>query len=289
MTMTKERVASETVARPTTYSTILVHADASLAGCRRIEVASRLARDFGSHLIGLGAEAYEPITSPYAITGFPVGEWVALVQEQVTKDLKDAEAAFRRDAAGADIEWRSIQDYPHRALSRTARAADLIVVSPRGNAGAVRCADPADVVMGAGRPVLMVPENRRQLHASCVVVAWKDTRECRRAVADALPFLQRAKDVIILAVCREDAADAMAFELDDVVANLKRHGVAARALVASAETETATEAVTRVAETNNADLIVAGAFGHSRLQEWALGGVTDDFVRRPPCFVLMSH
>ncbi|HET6970739.1 MAG TPA: universal stress protein [Phenylobacterium sp.] len=289
MTQTTERPATEVIVRPSAYATILVHAEPASYSTHRVEVAARLARDLDATLMGLGAETFDPIPTPDPFTGYAAGEWVALIQDQIGKDLQSAEAGFRRDAAGAKTEWRSIQDYPHQALVRTAHAADLIVVSPRGGLGVTRAADPADVVMSAGRPVLMVPNGLSHLHGMSVVVAWKDTRECRRALADALPFLQRADEVIVHAVCDKDRADAAKLETDDVVANLKRHGVDARALVTHAEPEAVVAELTRVAAMNGADLIVTGAYGHSRLREWAFGGVTDEFMHRPPCFVLMSH
>lgn len=289
MTQTKERPVTEVVVRPNTYATILVHAEPANYSTHRVEVAARLARELDATLLGLGAETYDPIPTPDPFTGYAAGEWIALVQEQIAKDLQAAEAGFRRDAAGAKVEWRSIQDYPHQALVRTAHAADLIVVSPRGGLGVTRAADPADVVMSSGRPVLMVPEGATHLHAMSVVVAWKDTRECRRALADALPFLQRADEVIVHAVCEKDQNDAAKLQTEDVVANLKRHGVDARALVTNAHPDAVVTELARVAALNGADLIVTGAYGHSRLREWAFGGVTDEFMHRPPCFVLMSH
>lgn len=143
--------------------------------------------------------------------------------------------------------------------------------------------------MGAGRPVLIVPDGQHHLRASIVVVAWKDSRESRRALDDAMPLLQRADDVIVHAVCRPEDADRMVFEIDDVVVNLKRHGVEARPLITSVAPEGVTGEIERVARLNNADLIVCGAYGHSRLREWAFGGVTHDLLHRPSCFVLMSH
>ena len=255
-----------------------------------VEAAARLARGLGAKLIGLGAETFDPAIFSEPFTGFTAGECIGLVQEQIGKNLSAAETAFRRDAPGAEIEWRTIQDYPHKALVNTAHAADLIVVSPRSDRGALQSADPADVVMTAGRPVLIVPEGRSHLVGMSVVVAWKNTPECRRALTDALPFLQRAEDVIVLAVAKPDAADAAVFETDDVVANLKRHGIEARALVTSIGDDQAVETeIDRVAELNGADLIVAGAYGHSLLREWAFGGVTDSFLHRPTCFVLLSR
>ena len=290
MTKTMERPATQVVVRPNTYATILVHAGPGLASTHRIETAARLARNLDARLIGLGAETFDP--APYssgAFMSYGGAELVSVVQEQIDKNLTAAEEAFRRDAAGAEIDWRTIQDFPHRALVNTAHAADLIVVSPKSDRGDLQSANPADVVMAAGRPILIVPEGRSHLVGMNVVVAWKNTRECRRALTDALPFLQRADEVVVHAVVKPDMADVATFETDDVVANLKRHGVQARPLVTTITHDSVEDEIERVAGLNGADLIVAGAYGHSRLREWAFGGVTDSFLHRPRCFVLLSH
>ena len=289
MQKTIERPATEVVVRPSTYATLLVHAEPGLASSHRVEAAARLARSLDARLIGLGAETFDPALYSGPFTGYAAGEWVTLVQEQIGKSLAGAETAFRRDAAGAETDWRTIQDYPHRALVNTAHAADLIVLSPRSKRSALQSVDPADVVMSAGRPVLIVPEGRGHLVGKAVVVAWKNTTECRRALTDALPFLQRAEDVIVLAVVKTDMVDLAVFETDDVVANLKRHGVEARTMVTSIDNEAVEDEIERVAKLNSADLIVAGAYGHSRLREWAFGGVTDTFLHSPSSFVLLSH
>lgn len=290
MTKTMERPATQVVVRPDTYATILVHAEPGQASSHRVEIAARLSRDLEARLIGLGAETFDP--APYtsgAFMGVGGPELVGLVQEQIGKNIAAAETAFRRDAAGADVEWRAIQDYPHRALTRTAHAADLIVVSPKGSRGDLIAADPSDVVMAAGRPVLVVPEGRSHLVGMNVVVAWKNTRECRRALTDALPFLQRADEVVVLAVVKPGMVETATLETNDVVANLKRHGVEARALVTTLDNDAVEIEIERIAALNGADLIVAGAYGHSRLREWALGGVSDSFLHQPSCFVLLSH
>jgi len=289
MTQTQDQPAIASTLRSGAYATLLVHAEASAASSHRVAAAARIARRIDARLIGLGAEAFEPVPTVDPFMGYAAGEWVAMIQEQIGKDLENAEAAFRRDAAGADIEWRSVQDFPARALARAARAADLIVASPKGHLGSMREADPAEVVMTAGRPVLIVPQDAQPLRGNAVVVAWKDTREARRAVADAIPFLAAADDVIVQAVCEGDAVEAAAFQTEDVAASLRRHGVRARAKVSSAPHGLVARELLNVARSHDADLIVAGAYGHNRLQEWAFGGVTDEFIRAPGCFVLMSH
>jgi nucleotide-binding universal stress UspA family protein len=285
----QERRAATVDVQPDTFKTLLVHAEPGLSASHRLEVAGCLARDLGACLIGLGAETFDPLDASAPEGAHFAAGLLAAQQEQIEKDLVAAEVAFRRDAGGADLEWRTLQDYPHLALTRMSRAADLILVGPHTGADTTRSADPADVVMGAGRPVLIVPDHLHRLHGKAVVVAWKDTRECRRALADAMPLLTRAEDVIVHTVCKAGTGDAAMAEIDDVIANLKRHGVAARPLVTATAPAGVAREVERVAELNKADLIVCGAYGHSRLREWAFGGVTAELMRRPGCFVLMSH
>lgn len=287
MTMTQERPQASSLASAQTYATLLVHAESAVASGNRVEAAAALARDLGAHLIGLGAETFETIPDPGGIYGS--GDWLVLLQEQVNNDLQAAETRFRRDAAGADFEWRSAQDYPNRAMARTARAADLVVASPRSRAATTSSVDPVELVMDAGRPVLLVPDGVRRLRANAIVVAWKDTREARRAVADALPLLRRAEDVVVQAVCDPDDHDAAAFQATDVATALQRHGVPASAAVAHAKPDDVADVLRQAADRASADLIVAGAYGHSRAREWAFGGVTYELMHRPPCCVLFSH
>lgn len=289
MARTQARPATQAPASARTYASLLVHAEPGARSARRVEVAASLAREFGARLIGLGAETFEAMATADPFLGYAAGEWVGLVQKQIGRNLEEAEAEFRRDAAGADIEWRTVQDFPGRALASAARAADLIVMSPKGKGGAMHAADPAEVIMTAGRPVLLAPDTGKTLRGECVFVAWKDSREARRALADAMPFLKRAREVVVQAVCEAEAVKTAVLETDDVTAYLERHGVAARSNVCTVSHHGVTEELTRLANVHDADLIVAGAYGHSRMQEWAFGGVTDDLVRRPPCFVLMSH
>lgn len=272
------------------YASLIVHAEPGPQGSQRVQIAAKLARDLGARLIGLGAEALEPIPPADPLMGYAYGDWLTLMQKQVAQNLKKAESIFRRDASTAGVEWRSVKDYPAKALAREARAADLVVVSTKGPGGVGRTVDPADVIMTAGRPVLLVPPHNGHLRAQSIVVAWKDTREARRAVADAMPLLRRAEAVIVQAVCEDDASDASAHQARDVAAYLKRHGVRALAQVsADAGTKDVVSELRKVAEANGADLIVAGAFGHSRMREWWFGGVTEALIHRPPCFVLFSH
>lgn len=289
MHRTKEQAASEQSSPAATYHTLLVHAEPGLAAANRVEAAARLARSVDGRLVGLGAEMFEPITfaEPYAMAA--TAEWATLLMEQVQNNLKAAETAFLRDSAGAEVSWRAVQDYPARALCKSARVADLIVAGPKSPTPSTRTADPAEVVMGAGRPVLIVPDGRNHVRGNQVIVAWKDTRECRRAIADAIPFLLRADEVIVHGVAQAGGEERVKSEIADVLANLKNHGVSAMPVVSTAEDHSVAEELERVAALYDADLIVAGAYGHSRLREWTFGGVTEHLLTRPAQFILMSH
>ena len=118
-------------------------------------------------------------------------------------------------------------------------------------------------------------EKGEPLRRKNILVAWKDTREARRAVADAMPFLVHADDVLVATMEDHERAVARS-SVADVVKYLMRHGVKARSEVAGHERANDIDTLVGMAENMGADLIVAGAYGHSRLREWAFGG--DDAI-----------
>ena len=120
------------------------------------------------------------------------------------------------------------------------------------------------------------------------VVGWKDTRETRRAAFDALPLLKKAAHVAVVEIAAEEELAAAGTHLDDVVGWLKRHGVVVVSLAAPSTGDDATQ-LNAIAEEHGADVIVAGAYGHSRLREWVLGGVTRDLLLRADRCSLVSH
>ena len=134
--------------------------------------------------------------------------------------------------------------------------------------------DPSGLVMQVGRPLLVVPETCNWLDLRSVLVAWKDTAEARRAVLDALPLLRRSTEVTIVEIVEDEADRAAAvLRVEDVVAWLSRHGVLASQQVPGQCGDAATQ-LERVASDVGAGVVIAGAYGHSRLSEWILGGVT---------------
>jgi nucleotide-binding universal stress UspA family protein len=206
--------------------------------------------------------------------------------------LADRDAWFR-GIAGTNqrkLEWRSDLDFPSTVLVREARSADLVVIGrPAGMGGAYIALDPGEAILKMGRPTLVVPEAVAALRAEYAVIGWKDTREARRAVRDALPLLQRATRVTIVEACRPDEEKGSLARLDDVVRYLTRHQIASGAKVILAQKGSGADQLIDVAEAERADLLVTGAYGHSRLGEWIFGGMTRDLLARSPICCLMSH
>ncbi len=271
------------------YKTILVHAEAAQASDARVRLAVQVAGMFGSKVIGLAAEGFFPImTSGYAASDSMV---IDAVRERIAADLPVAEQRFRTLTAEVDdgVVWITGYDYPAVEIARHARGADLVIAArpPRGCNSAF-AAPAADVVLEAGVPVLMAADSEASLRADHVLVAWKNTRESRRALADALPFLMRATKVTVLVVSGE-SDEVEQVGLHELAARLARHGVNIETLVAPKGRGTVAETIERTATRLQADLIVMGAYGHSRLQEWVLGGVTEDLLATSPRFVLFSH
>lgn len=272
------------------YDSLLTHVEPGLASSHRTEVAARIARRFGARLIGVGAEAIQPTPPSDPYSGLLTAEWWAMMQQQMSADLRSAEESFRRDAAGAECEWRVVQEAPTRAVARLARAADLVVAGGAPPAGdSYRRVDTADLVLQAGRPVLVAPIGGAHLSAENIVVAWKDTREARRAIADAMPFLVRASEVVVMSVCAADAVESAELQTADVAATLRRRGVPARHIVVSAPDASVFDELQAEASAIGADLIVAGAYGHSRMAEWMLGGATRELLRNRTRYLLLSH
>lgn len=145
--------------------------------------------------------------------------------------------------------------------------------------------------MQAGRPLLIVPDGANWLDLRSVLVAWKGAPEARRALADALPMLRKARDITIIEIPEgDDDGSAATARATDVAAWLARHGVAATARIPEAATDqTAAAQLEKIADEAGAGLIVAGAYGHLRFRELILGDVTQHLVTQSARCVLLSH
>lgn len=256
------------------YKSILVNLDIEGPVVPLLNLAVKVAARFEARLIGFSAaDARLPYVGPEG--GAIAAEVWEQEREGIERRLNELHAEFDRLAARAiDVEWRQMTGDPTRSLANTARLADVIITTARDGAStgdAYRAVDPGSLALQAGRPVLVAADGAAHLPAKNVVIAWKDTREARRAVASAVPLLLSADEVTVVTVdC--DGGEEIRASIADVAAFLLRHGIKARTEVITAKDEIVSlgEFIT----TCHADLVVSGAYGHSRLREWAFGGVT---------------
>jgi nucleotide-binding universal stress UspA family protein len=277
-----------------TYAALLVPIEADPELDHRLDFAIDLANQFDAKLIGVSAELWRVVAiGPDFDGSYGAGMMAADIAE-VDADLKRAEAKFRGAATAVrqGLDWRSAVQFPIAEITAQARAADLVVTSRSGRHGAsdYNVATLGALVLQAGRPVIVAPAEPSELVLRSVVVAWKDTRESRRAVADALPFLKLAGTVVVAEVCQHFDAAATKVRLDDVADSLLRHGVRATTTVCVEERDVhAPQQFLDLADQHKADLIVAGGYGHSRFQEWIFGGFTSALLAQTSRAVLLSH
>jgi nucleotide-binding universal stress UspA family protein len=141
----------------------------------------------------------------------------------------------------------------------------------------------------AGRPVLAVPNGVDSLKAERVVIAWKDTREARRALRDSLPLIREAVSVAVVEILDRGSEMPAHTPINDVARYLARHRIAATVRQPEHATGSIAGELLRVARKIDADLIVTGGYGHSRLGEWIFGGVTQGLLAASPICCLLSH
>ena len=274
------------------YKTILVHLDGSTRSAARLELAIALAKRFEAHLIGLHALTVVRLPAYAAVEAGP-----RVAEEQrrrAAEDAAAAEKAFRRavDRGGVTgAEWRSSFDDALDAVTLHARYADLVLIGqPQAEDGSG--VDPAfahRLVLAAGRPVLVLPyAGTFDVVGKRVLLAWNASREATRATTDALPLLKAAEKVVVSPVKPDRAAHGEA-PGTDIGLYLSRHGVQVEvAPIQGTELDAGNALLSRAADLS-IDLIVMGAYGHSRVSELILGGVTRTMLESMTVPVLMSH
>jgi nucleotide-binding universal stress UspA family protein len=253
------------------FRTIMVHVDSLDDSIVRTRFAVALARKFDSTLIGF---------TDYG---------------DIDRTELEAEFAKNRDAfaaaaksAGVETDWRAVFAAPSVAIADAAITADLVVLGngDRSLLGNLSSPSAGDVVLHIGRPILVVPSAYDRTTINTVVVAWKNTPESQRAIADALPFMKGATRVVILNIQEGTEADS---SVADAEGFLVRHGIAVTAEALPRGNAAIEDQILDYAKRSNADLIVAGAYGHTRLREWVLGGVTRKLLTSSPIPCLFSH
>ena len=185
--------------------------------------------------------------------------------------------------------WMGGVQQPALGLIEAARKADLLVIGSPGDLkdDGYRTYDLGTLLLSAGRPVLVVAAGAAKLKGEAIIVAWKDTKEARRAIVDALPLLKAASDVQVV-VINEGNLGAERDSMLETVTWLESHGVKARGEVLPNQGGAA-QSILDAARVANADLIVSGAYGHSRLREWLVGGMTRDLLAAPGIHRFLSN
>jgi nucleotide-binding universal stress UspA family protein len=215
-------------------------------------------------------------------------------RKQAAAQMKAAEIEFEEAVAGlhGPTEWCARTTVLPLAdhLLQQAKGADLIVAGMAPTnvpVDVTRQVDVCDLVMSAGRPVLVVPNDVAPRRFERILVAWKDTREAQRAIADALPLLATCPHVSVVEITPSEELVAARTGLEEITRWLGQHQVKAEATVTPSYGANAKQLRT-IARDGGADLIVAGAYGYKRDREWMLGGVTADLLAGERC-VLFAH
>ncbi len=282
---------------------LTVHLDHDPGLPARIEIATRLAASHGAHLTGLYLDAHGQRTraGSYGMASLEVTQFADLkqrLQEIAASQNEERQQArealierFRNAAASAGVNMdhriETVTDSTSAVahLVNSARTTDIMVLGKTTTNPNM----PHDVLFGGGAPVVVVPPSLSAGEIGrSVIIAWNGSAEAGRAVRDALPILEKAEKVTVL--CIDGQATGANFRPGDEVAeHLGRHGIKASVIEAPRGRQSVGEAIMARAPDFDTDMLVMGAYGHSRFREFVLGGVTKRVLERAALPVLMSH
>jgi nucleotide-binding universal stress UspA family protein len=276
---------------------VLVHLDGSAEDECRLAYAEAIASLSDGHLTGAYANFLPDFAMP--IDGGGAAAQIMGDLEEQTRAEGDGVCARlmeRFARLGVPSEVRRYDAMPAAMgdrLALQARYSDLFVATrPYGKNGNAHWSDLVEAVLfGSRRGLFLVPPGRRP-HGpiQTVLVAWQDTREAARAAGEALPFLQRATRTILVIVDLDNAGrDSKGAPGADIAKHLDRHGAKVEAREVASEGREVSEVLLDQARRMSADLIVMGAYGHSRLREWVLGGTTLEMLTLSEVPILVAH
>jgi nucleotide-binding universal stress UspA family protein len=281
------------------YKDLLVVLDSDPQSCARLLLAIGLAERFDAHLVGLyvPGDAMPPGRLDYFNSGAPLfGSLYRDVEAKIREETDRARSLFDDIISRKSLsyEWRGETGFPTDVTARHARYADLVIlgqIDPEDGQAAFSRARPEDVALLTGGPILVVPyagtfaEMGRR-----VLVGWDGSRESKRAINDAMPLLAAASSVTVISVDPKQAEDGHG-EISgaDIALHLARHGVTARVeSTVSAGIGVGNTLLSRASDLQ-VDLLVMGAYGHSRMREVLLGGATRTVLASTTLPVLMAH
>jgi len=265
---------------------LMIIVDGDHPGDPDLQQVDAFAAGLGARIIVVTASDHTP--SLYFVSGAVAAN---LLQEN-TKRMRERLAAAERRCGQAlrqSITFRSAIDLPIDVVVREARAADLLVCFARRDPPPFSDVEAGELVLKSGRPVLVIPEAAKWRSPERILIGWKDSREARRAVFDATPFLRRARKVSVVEIVEnEESPEAAKVRLRDLASWLKMHSIEASTQAITPRRDTI-EVFAEAVREFNPDWIVAGAYGRSRLGEWIFGGFTRHLLTGSDRPAFLSH
>lgn len=273
-------------------TSILVHLDDGRSSETRLALCAELAGACSAHLSALYVSRF--LTQSLMVDAPPSGMLVKALEEEQQRRTARARELFESNSASLDgaREFHHEEGDPIRWLSTYGRYADVIAVGqpPDDDVALGTGGIPGSLALACGRPVLVVPAaGIDSLSPARVMVAWNGSREAARAVADALPFLQMARRVEVVSVADRRNSGDPAGSGRDLCRHLGHHGIQAESVILPPPGIEVSEALLSRAAAESMDLIVLGAYGHSRVRELVLGGVTRNLLHFSAVPLLLSH
>ena len=272
---------------------VLLHQDASEASVRRVHLAHRIAAAHGALLEVL--YAVTPALLQYPMATSADSQLAAMLALSDAETRERAKAAFDREVGASglsDVIWSEGNDDPLSVFKVHAFASDLLVLAQIEPDNRLQAQVPVDfvptVLIETGKPAVVLPGDCQAEHiGGTVLIAWKPTASSARAVGAALPFLRLAAKVHV--ATWEDASDFDRNNPLPIERYLQRHGIAVTVHQGGRPARDTGELLLALATDVHADLLVMGCYGHSRMREWVLGGVTRSVLRSAKLPLLMAH
>ena len=269
---------------------LIVHMNESKSAPARARIAAQLAVRHDAHLAGLFVKP-----APYvpAYGAGPAGAEVVEAQRKIAAEAAaEAKKQFEKavEAEGAKGEWREAEGLAEEIFSLHARHADMAIMGQHNPEEDTGPDIAAEVIVSSGRPVLVIPYTGKfESVGETVLIAWNASAEAARAVNDALPLIAAAKKATVLSI--NPTSGRMHGEVPgaDIALHLARHDIKVEAASMDAEDIDVGNLLLSRASDYGADLIVMGAYGHSRTREMLFGGASRHILHHMTVPVLMSH